>query len=616
MTLLWRYYASADNPMTKPKNSQSDSKKDNRDVLLDHIRWMVVLAKLKELDPDSTEKPDPSIRSIQNINNDKKLISFAPLFTDEDSAFKITLEQWQSLFCKSVGAKDKRVDSYINTIYQCRNFYALDAPNNPAQRLTKIVDGTGRATDGKYDENIKQWGNYGKQLVAANGGWEKFLKLSQLSAIKDVKSTLIGEITGDNRESLIQRILYLERDRYIQVITTTVGALWPIWFLKITENIDVLKNITEREQKTKDFRVGKRLPTQKLYIDINPFIGKMRGLPYPFGFTDTLLEEALQDKGENIQALDQENWPATAVNLLIKKLREQYWSPPILFPVRSDTLPVPEDEKENYSIPFVMVAEGCDTFASVYIKVTSEHKKLDELKFGIEKQTYGEIVVKKLGIPEDRVQRSLRRDSVSLHDTESLDIILSYSPVNVLLGTNKKFKKLSNYEIYTKYKEQGKHLIYSSPSVYLAGGMFLARQPKGINLVIDLVTYLQKIILILNHIKPDWDDIDPAITEVLNSQDSGYKTEQAEDVNKTCIAIARKSKLYQDDITKADTLFQRLSAIGEDMAEYLIYGDDAESIKLRQEIKDHFKDWAWVLILESAKYSSIYVSSELFGGVK
>jgi hypothetical protein len=52
------------------------------------------------------------------------------------------------------------------------------------------------------------------------------------------------------------------------------------------------------------------------------------------------------------------------------------------------------------------------------------------------------------------------------------------------------------------------------------------------------------------------------------------------------------------------------------MAGYLIYGNDSESIKLRREIIEHFKNWAWVLILESAKYSSIYVSSELFGGVK
>jgi hypothetical protein len=606
--------------MPKPKTDKTDpTKNSNRDVLLDHIRWMVVLAKLKELDPDSTEKPDRDIQKIQDINNDKNLISFDPLFADDDSAFEIGLELWQSLFCKSVGAKDKRVNSYINTIYQCRNFYALDAPNNPAQRLTKIVDGTGRFTQGKYDENIKQWGQYAKKLVENNGGWESFIAKPELSEIADVEFTSIRKITGDNRESLIQRILYLERDRYIQVLTTTVGALWPIWFLKSTENIDVLKKITEREQERryKDFRVGKSLPTQGLYIDINPFIGKMRGLPYPFGFADTLLEEALKDAHQDIQALNRENWPAVAVNLLIKKLREQYWSPPILFPVRSDTLPIPEDEKENYSIPFVMVAEGCDTFASVYIKVASEHKTLDELKFGIEKQTYGEIVVKKLGIPEDRVQRSSRRDSVSCNDTESLDIILSYSPVNVLLRTSKDYRKLSAYDIYTKYGDrQGTHLIYSSPSVYLAGGMFLARQPKGINLVIDLVAYLQKIILILNHVKPDWDDIDTEIADILKSQDTNRNKELAEDIKKICMTAARKSKLYKDEVTKADTLFQRLSAIGEDMAEYLIYGDDAESIKLRQEIKDHFKDWAWVLILESSKYSSIYVSSELFGGVK
>ncbi|WP_309743151.1 hypothetical protein [Chamaesiphon sp. OTE_20_metabat_361] len=309
--------------MTKSKDSHSDSKKDNRDVLLDRIRWMVVLAKLKELDPDSTEKPDPSIRSIQDINDEKDLINFMPLFADDDSAFDISLELWQSLFCKSVGSKEKRVNSFINTIYQCRNFYALDAPNNPAQRLTKIVDGTGRATEGKYDDNIRQWGKYAKELVKDNGGWESFLAKNLLSDVADVKFPSIGVKTGEDRESLIQRILYLERDRYIQVLATTVVALWPIWFLKRTENIEFLRNITEREQKTKNFRVGKRLPTEELYIDVNPSIGKMQGLPYPFGFADTLLEEALSDEEKDIEEskLDRESWPPVAINLLIKKLR-------------------------------------------------------------------------------------------------------------------------------------------------------------------------------------------------------------------------------------------------------------------------------------------------------
>jgi hypothetical protein len=609
---------SVDNPMTKPKNSQSDSKKDNRDVLLDHIRWMVVLAKLKELDPDSVEKSDPSIRSIQNINNDKNLISFEPLFTDDDSAFDISLELWQSLFCKSVGSKDKRVNSYINTIYQCRNFYALDAPNNPAQRLTKIVDRTGRSIDGKYDRHIAEWGNYAKGLVAVNGGWSNFIELNELSIVKDVEFKSIGKRTGEDRESLIQRILHLERDRYIQILTTTVGALWPIWFLKNTDNIAVLRNLTEREQrKSRDFRVGKRLPTQNLYIDVNPLVGKMKGLPYPFGFADTLLDEALSDENTDIKELTDASWPAVAVNLLTKKLREQYWSPPILFPVRSNTLPVPEDEKENYSIPFVMVAEGCDTFATIYRKKASDNKNFDNLIFGFEQQTYGEILAKRLGLDKsDRIQRSSRRESVSLHDTDSLDIIFSYFPVNILLQTKENFEKISNYNIYSSYKEKGEDIIYRSPSIYLAGGMFLARQPKGIDLITDLVMYLQKIMLILNHIKPDWDDIDPGIARVLNSQKIKQKKELAEDIAKTCKTAARKSKLYTDGITQPDTIFQRFSAIGEDMAGYLIYGNDSESIKLRREIIEHFKNWAWVLILESAKYSSIYVSSELFGGVK
>jgi hypothetical protein len=132
-------------------------------------------------------------------------------------------------------------------------------------------------------------------------------------------------------------------------------------------------------------------------------------------------------------------------------------------------------------------------------------------------------------------QRSSRRESVSLHDTDSLDIIFSYFPVNILLQTKENFEKLSNYNIYNSYKEKGEDIIYRSPSIYLAGGIFLTRQPKGIYLITDLVMYLQKIMLILNHIKPDWDDIDTGIARVLNSQ----KIKQKKNWLKTLLKLVR-----------------------------------------------------------------------------
>jgi hypothetical protein len=602
-------------------------------VLTNHIAWMVCLAKLKELELGNTEVPI-------YLEESSTYPDFGCLFGGQEAAFEISPEQWQLLFCRGISADITKPVTQINTIYQCRNFYGLDAPNNPAQRLAKMVEGDAKSkkTDGRYDPYIEQWGSYAKALVKKNGRWENFLRLKRLADVIDIHWISDNpdedrqECRGNDRISLIQRVLHLERERYIQILTTPVAALWPVWFLKSKENIDVLRKITDFElrKENKDFRVGKRLPKEKLFIDVNPSIGRMRGLPYPFGFADALLASGLKHDSSKLESLDGASWPTEAVNILAQELKKYFWSPPILFPVRANSFPVAEDEKANYPVPFIMVSEGCSTFSSVHACRTRNDSTLntENIKFVAERQTYGEKILKKLDfIKQENVELLSRRELAKIggDNCEGIDILASYFPANILAHVNDELEELSRLEIYTRYQQYGDDIVYRSLNIHLAGGMFLARQPKGIDLIIDLANYLQKIDLILNHVRPNWESLEEEFKRILysnswtNSQDNTkkkVKQKLAAVIKKSCADVASKTKLVSTDITSKDTLYNRLGDVGKQMISALIPGSKESDNKLRKAMIDEMEDWGWTLILEAAQYTSIYISNELFGGVK
>jgi hypothetical protein len=621
--------------ISSTKESVKSTKQD-RDILTSHIAWMVCLAKLKELENGKSKVPEYLCGNLANPD-------FSCLFNGKEADFEVTPEQWQRLFCRGVIKKDSAMATEINTLYQCQNFYGLNAPNNPAQRLTRMVEGIPTKTTGKYDINIQRWGAYAKSLVIKNNGWENFLSSKSLAALQDVhwidsvEEKEIGACNGQNRRSLIQRILHLNRERYIQILTTPVAALWPVWFLSSSENIEVLRKITDLELSEKDFRVGNRLPDRKLFIDINPSIGRMEGLPYPFGFADALLAEGLKENPEKLKELNTESWPTEAVNIIAEKLKGYFWSPPILFPIRSNIFPTPSDEKKNYPVPFLMLAEGCDTFPSIHSSNSKNSNKQDvcpaklninAIRFVSERRTYGEKIAKELGIfGTNNVELLSRKELAKIggSNCEGIDILASYFPVNILAHVNDDLEELSKLEIYNRYQENGDAIIYKSLTIYLAGGMFLARQPKGIDLIIDLVNYLQKVQLILDHVKPNWKSLKNEFKGILyssthvgleNNTKREIKESLAAIIRRSCKDVASNTKLCKEGVTDEDTVFNRLSGVGKQMISALIPEGDKSDNDLREAMLKEMENWGWAIILEAAQYTSIYISSELFGGVK
>ena len=585
-------------------------------LLADHLRWMVVLAQLREL--GGTEHRYP----VKQLVADLQLSSLFAKPTgeiDREPVVGISKKAWEIWFC---GKSVEKGESPLNSIYQCRSFYGLDAPNNLLQRLNKLLDlaidrhktlepeARRGKKDSKYDRYLEQWGDYALELVALNGGWENFSSQTNLAQIKDLWVGIQppqASMTGADRESLIQRIIYLDCDRYIQIVTTAIGSLYPLWFFKSQQRKELLDRIAIQDRGMK-----KALPKRDLYIDVNTQIGQMAGLPYPFGVADELLAYCWDVKIENVAShLGESAWCPMAIQSIARELQNEYWSPPLLFTMWGDEFSLPDDDKHNYSIPLIALTQGGNQFGELYQRLAVEEKPLTDMSIGIEPSTYGEKILEKLANQNINISTQYHCNRTQIL-TEQLDIdtIASYFPVSLSLQVNPNYQQLSTADLYQKWGKVGDAFNYSCPQLVLAGGLFLARQAKATDLIIDLGIYLHTVELLIRNLRPEWDSIERYFPQ-LASNDISKKQAAAQAIREACQVVAKKSKLVKGgDLVGANAIAQILSQIAIEMLTALIPVDAQKY----QECVEQIDDWGWAKLLESVQFTSVYIACELFTG--
>jgi hypothetical protein len=599
------------NATTKQRQSMQVPK-----LLADHLRWVVVLAKLRQIGGKEHRYP------IEQLVTDLQLGALFPQPTGElnrEPVIGITKKGWEIWFC---GKSVDKGESPLNSIYQCRSFYGLDAPNNLLQRLNKLLEiaidrnktiepeARRGKKDSKYDRYLEQWGDYALDLVAFNGGWESF---STKASLADVRDLWVGvqppqiELTGADRDSLIQRIIYLDSDRYIQIVTTAIGSLYPLWFFKSQARKELLDRIAIQDRGMK-----KALPKRDLYIDVNTQIGQMAGLPYPFGVADEMLAYCWD---VNIQAvathLPEAAWSPSAIQSIARELQNEYWSPPLLFTMWGDEFPLPDDDKHNYSIPFITLTQGGDKFGALYQRIDAREKPLTELTIGIEAQTYGEKILDRLEIEKITIpaQYICKRSQI-LTERLELDTIASYFPIDLLLQVNPNYQQLTTADLYQRWGKIGDAFNYTCPQLVLAGGMFLARQAKAIDLIIDLGLYLHNVELLIRNLRPEWDSIERYFSQ-LSSNDLVEKQAAAQSIMEACQVVAKKSKLVKGgDLVGANAIAEILRAVTVEMVTALVPVDSEQY----RECVEQIDDWAWAKLLESVRSTSVYIAGELFTG--
>ncbi len=585
-------------------------------LLADHLRWMVVLAQLREVGGKEHRYP------VKQLVADLQLSSLFAKPTGEierEPFVGISKKAWEIWFC---GKSVDKGESPLNSIYQCRSFYSLDAPNNLLQRLNKLLDmaidkhktiepeARRGKKDSKYDRYLEQWGDYAIQLVALNGGWDNFSSLESLAQIKDLWVGIQpprADLTGADRESLIQRIIYLDTDRYVQVVTTAMGSLYPLWFFKSQERKELLDRIASQDRDLK-----KALPKRDLYIDVNTQIGQMAGLPYPFGVADELLAYCWDVDLEKVAShLGESAWCPMAIKSIARELQNEYWSPPLLFTMWDDEFPLPDDDKHNYSIPLITLTQGGNKFGELYQRIAIEAKPLTDLTIGIETDTYGEKILDRLDTAKIKIpnQYNLQRTQLLTQELD-VDLIASYFPISLSLHINPNYHQLSTADLYQKWGEVGDAFNYTSPQLVLAGGMFLARQAKATDLIIDLATYLHTVELLIRTLRPEWDSIERYFPR-LASNDVQQKQAAAQAIREACQAVAKKSKLVKGgDVVGANAIAEILSAVAIEMLTALIPID----VEKHQQCVEQIDDWGWAKLLESVQSTSVYIACELFTG--
>ncbi len=595
-------------------------------LLADHLRWVVVLAQLRAIGGKKHRYPVKQLVADLQLGNlfakpTDEIFSTASLQANREPVIGITKKGWEMWFC---GKSVDKGESPVNSIYQCRSFYGLDAPNNLLQRLNKLLDlaidrhktiepeARRGKKDSKYDRYLEQWGDYAIALVALNGGWESFSNKQTLAEIKDfwvgVNPPQV-EMTGEDRDSLIQRIIYLDSDRYVQIIATAIGSLYPLWFFKSQARKELLDRIAIQDRGMK-----KSLPKRDLYIDVNTQIGQMAGLPYPFGFADELIAYCwdidIQAVGNH---LTESAWSPIAIQSISRELQNEYWSPPLLFTMWGDEFILPDDDKHNYSIPLITLTQGGDRFGSLYQRITAREKPLTEFKIGIETQTYGEkildrIELQKVTIP-DQYQYIYQRSQILTEELD-LDLIASYFPIDLLLQVNSNYQQLTIADLYQRWGNIGDAFNYTCPQLVLAGGMFLARQAKATDLIIDLGLYLHNVELLIRNLRPEWESIERYFPQLASDRIID-KQAAAQSIVEACQVVAKKSKLVKGgDLVGANAISEILREVTVEMVTALIPIDTDK----HRECVEQIDDWAWAKLLESVRSTSIYIACELFTG--
>jgi hypothetical protein len=634
------------------------------DILVSHLRWMIVLAKLKELDLsdaitsvkahsggrgrlkgkkslETLVRKGLAVRKVAELVCELKLES---LFTD---ITPIVLEASSEGFGKWFGIKEEKQigrksegdlrdtdkSSPFNTIYQCRNFYALDAPNNLVQRLSKMLEAalsksgfeTNSDKGSRYDKHIRSWGKYAFELVQANGGWKSFSEALSLTEVQDIwieSHTPVGpELAdmADHYNSFVQRVLHLERDRYIQILNSTVAMHWPLWFLKSHERSKSLKEIVSFLENDKKVFIGRPLPNENLFIDINLYIGQMAGLPYPFGVADDLLSMGDEFPGMKYREFGNP-WPSSAQEHIGAQLRYVSWNPPLLFGVRADTFPPLVMANENHAAPLIQLSSQAGSFFNFYVrndvylaknKVKDRGAFFKKLRFAVEPGTYGDKVIQRLlkagKLLNEAKTFSRRSLAKSFSDVNDVDIVASYPPVDTLIQASEQFKKLTGVKFYDFFVEDSFYFPQHFSNTFLCCGISFMSQPRAAELVLDLCSYLGKVDFLFRYLLPDQSSLEAEFSN-LHMDGIRHKIEAANKISEYCRVVGQTKSVVAAGIVEADIIETWLKQLGVEISSVLYRVEDEACEK---EFTKAWNDWAWALQLEFQKYTLINVSHNL-----
>jgi hypothetical protein len=140
--------------------------------------------------------------------------------------------------------------------------------------------------------------------------------------------------------------------------------------------------------------------------------------------------------------------------------------------------------------------------------------------------------------------------------------------------------------------------------------MFLTRQAKAADLIIDLGLYLHNVELLIRNLRPEWDSIEHYFPQLASDKITD-KQAAALSIIEACQVVAKKSKLVKGgDLIGANAIAEILREVAVEMVTALIPIGTAR----HQACVEQIDDWAWAKLLESVRSTSVYIACELFTG--
>ncbi len=659
------------------------------EALRNHARFAMVLAKLMELQSGeaarqakkrSNKKTRKAAGDVMIVQDAVKHLGLAWLFSSAQPTKKARAKssrrtqastvlesekspfpapQWDAWFTlhrQQLPAPNEQYGSPFNSVYECRSFYGLDAPNNLAERFRNISKGEQAVHEWKCDRRIRAWGEYAGGLVTANGGWDGFAGKARLQDVTDYwppGSIQQPATHGCDFQSFIQRVLHLERDRYIQLLVSPVGLLWPLWLIKRHDHWEWLKDLKAVYQVKQDvnalFRVIKPYNSDSdgrpnIYVDVNTHRDQTKGLPYPFNFAFEAVREA---SGSHV---DDEPWTPSLLVPVGNRIRQEKWSPPVLFALRGDQwprrteplAPNPEQRKKrkqgnaiaftettigpapNYPVSIMTIAEPCDKFATIYLhgksdtpntSIRNKRKNGDReaIRIHYEIKSWADAAVKNSSLNDPRNEKVELQRHEMLQGFEQgpvPDLVLTHYPADLLLRMNSAFERvlpLSLVPDVLANEEDVRELSYVLPSCVLIGGITLSSQPKMLPLIRDLGRLLWTLEGIFRRLTPSPDIIEPLFRKI-DTGNVKAKREAAQEVARLCAASSGVSGSTSPHSFSVERILKKMA---EDMAYALEINLDADNSGFREQ----FEQWGWALLLEYVRNTTVSFSAEFLLGV-
>ncbi len=521
--------------------------------------------------------------------------------------------------------KKTRSTSLSLTMYQARQFFGLEAPNNTVNKFERWFNDIGKDGEARKrkphsvsvlpEKRMLEWGDYAAQLVACNGGIKSLADMSSFDELQDLwppKSTFTRSGIPGN-DSFLKRIVSLSTNDYLQILTMPVGILWPLWLVRNERYKKFLSDLQKEGYSD--------MPSLKtdlnLYFDISTNPLDLASTPYPFGFAYDAVSHAFETDSLSVS---NKVWTPKGLERVAKTLENEQWSPPLLICGRGDQwnsqhverpLEKQRDRSQsnNKPVPIIKIAEPCDRFSQVYCGKSSPADTALVLHF--EAGSFGERVSNgmqrvKANVSSQRLSREKMQKPLP-HATKNT-LVLTYFPQELAWAASEEYEYLELTSLPGQSRlsdpRNMSSLSYLLPSAVLIGGSTIVEHTKMLRLIQKLGEIIWTVKCVFEHLIPFPELLEDVFGRIRSAElrNKQVLVQEVRRIFKSFVAGSTKSTQISEIVV------EELSALGMEMSR----ADHFDTENQQKEFENNYASWGWVLIIELIPFTCADITVHIY----